>query len=153
MDAVTYPETKVADFVNRYFVPARIDFKDNPDVAAKFGVMWSPTILFIDPVDGIVHHQFTGYLPPDAYLAETHIGLGKIAFDHNKFEEAAGWFQKAVEEFPETEAAPQAQYYLGVAQYKRTGRPDGLKEAWKVLLKRYPKSSWATKASFIEDKE
>jgi len=48
--------------------------------------------------------------------------------------------------YPKTDAAPEAQYYLGVAKYKGSHNPLELKSNLEILQKEYPNSEWAKKA-------
>jgi len=52
-----------------------------------------------------------------------------------------------VEQLPRTDAAPEAQYWAGVAKYKATGDPAALKETGRAFSKQYQDSTWAKKAS------
>jgi hypothetical protein len=52
-----------------------------------------------------------------------------------------------VGDFPETEAAPQALYWAGVARYKGTKDGKALAETANAFAGRYTDSSWAKKAS------
>jgi TolA-binding protein len=52
-----------------------------------------------------------------------------------------------VKRYPETEAAPEAVYWAGVARYKATGDASALSETARQFRERYQSSSWAKKAS------
>lgn len=152
MDTVTYSDNRVIEFIESNFVTAKIGFKENRDLAFKLGAHWTPQVQFMDPADSQVHHEFIGFLPPDNFLAEAYFALGKIAYDRGSFDKASNWFRKTAEGFPATETSPQALYYLGVSEYKRTKDHKGMFDVWNELLKRYPKSSWAIKAGIIGNK-
>lgn len=150
MDTVTYSNTRTDEFVQSHFVSVRINFKENRDLAARLGAHWTPQVLFIDPADSQVHHEFIGFLPPDDFLAEAAFALGKIAYDRGMFSDAGSWFRSVAENFPKTETAPQALYYLGVSEFKRTKDHKEMFDTWGVLIKRYPESSWAARASIAD---
>jgi hypothetical protein len=50
--------------------------------------------------------------------------------------------------FSTTYAAPEAQYYLGVARYRRDPQSDELLTQWANLRSRYPESEYRVKQSF-----
>ena len=144
-----WPDPEVEAVVKR-FVPARVHVKDNAAEYAKaserFGVSWTPTILMIDP-QGVERHRIEGFLPKDEFLAQLLLGLGQVAFHEKKFDEAAKGFDAVVQKSPNSEAAPEAQYWAGVARYKGTQDPAHLGATAKAFDDRYSDTVWAKKAS------
>lgn len=102
--------------------------------------------MIVDP-DGSERYRFEGYLPPDEFLAQLQLGLGKDAFSHDQWNDAERWFRAVVQRFAKTDAAPEALYWAGVAKYKAAGNPAALKETADQFAKQYPQSVWAKKAS------
>lgn len=151
MDTVTYPDDRVTEFIETNLVATKISFKDNRDLSFRMGAHWTPQVQFIDPADTQMHHEFVGFLPPEDFLAEASFAMGKIAYDRGRFGEASDWWRKTAEDFPATETSPRALYYLGVSEYKRTKDHQGMFDVWRRLLKNYPDSSWATRASIINN--
>jgi len=96
--------------------------------------------------DGEEHHRFVGYLPPEDFIPQIVLGKGKTEFELDRFEQAIQCFQEILVLFPKTEAAPEAQYYLGVAKYKASHDPKELKLGLEVLKRDYPSSEWTKKA-------
>ena len=90
-------------------------------------MQWTPTLLILDP-EGTQRHRFEGYLPADEFLAQLHIGLAHAAFSRKQWDEAERRYRQVVEQFPTTEAAPEALYWSGVAKYKASGNPAVLGE-------------------------
>jgi thioredoxin-related protein len=111
----------------------------------RFGVIWTPTIILLD-VNGNEHHRFTGYLPPEDFIAQLILGKGKMEFNRDNFEKTMQCFQEILVRFPKADAAPEAQYFLGVAKYKASHDPKELKNGWEALQRDYPNSEWAKKA-------
>jgi len=95
---------------------------------------------------GEEHHRFVGYLPPEDFIGQTILGRGKSAFDLDRFDQAIQCFQEILVRFPKADAAPEAQYYLGVAKYKASHDPKELKVGLEVLQRDYPNSEWTKKA-------
>lgn len=115
-------------------------------LSAKFGAPWTPTVLLLDP-DGVERHRIEGFLPPDEFLANLTLGLGHLAFQAGRWEEAENRFQSVVEKFANTDAAPEAQYWAGVSRYKATGDAGELQKIAAAFDKKYRDSIWSKKAS------
>ena len=148
MDAVTYPQDKVALFINDHFVPVKIHTDDHPELTDKYRVPWTPTYIILG-ADGTEHYRETGYLPPKDFLAHMNLALGRAAFEERDFAAAAGFFQAVADDYGESEAVPEALYFLGVCKNRmKGGTSDDRKAIWKRLLGEHPKSDWAKKASF-----
>lgn len=148
---MTYPDPKVADFVAQHFVPVKLDIRTATDAAKRLKVSWTPTLVLRD-AEGEERHRFVGFLPPAEFVAHLTLGLGKSDFERGNFPAAAERFAAVVRGCPACEAAPEAQYFLGVAKYKQTKDVAPLKEEWKRLTEKYASSDWAKKASFVFQK-
>ncbi|HOL68241.1 MAG TPA: tetratricopeptide repeat protein [bacterium] len=112
----------------------------------RFDAQWTPTGIILDP-EGKEQHRFEGFLPVDEFLAQLQLGLAKVAFSHNQFQEAEKRFQEIVDQFPDSEAAPEALYWAGVSRYKETDDGAALTETGRQFQKRYQDTIWAKKAS------
>jgi len=143
--AVTYPDSNVCASVEKNFVPLQIDFNKGKALVKRYGVKWTPTIVILD-LNGNEHHRFIGFLPPEDFAAQLFLGKGKTEFDLNHFEEAIQCLQEVLVRYPKADAAPEAQYYLGVAKYKASHDPKQLKLGLEGLQKDYPNSEWTKKA-------
>ena len=75
------------------------------------------------------------------------LGLAKSAFARGSFAEAEPLFRTIVEKYPNSDAAPEALYWAGVAKYKASGDPAALGETGRAFSTRYSDTSWAKKAS------
>ena len=73
--------------------------------------------------------------------------LEQVAFKRGAFDEAERHFREVVEQYPNTEAAPEALYWAGVARYKGSGDGAALADTAAQFRGRYQESSWAKKAS------
>jgi len=122
--------------------------KDSVAAAAaeRFQLQWTPTIVILD-TGGREVHRIEGFLPNDDFLAQLRIGLGQVAMSAKRFTDAEREFHQVVEELPNTDAAPEAQYWRGVSKYKGSNDPAALKETAEAFRKRYSDSTWAKKAS------
>src|SRR5512135_2276478 len=117
MGAVTYPDKKVADFVTGRMVALQV-LADNP-LAGEFGVKWTPTIIILDS-SGKEHHRTVGFFPPDEFIPNLLLGMGKIDFDTDRFKDALVHFDSLLKEYPKSNAAPEAIFLAGVSGYKST---------------------------------
>ena len=145
-----YPDERVVRLVTFEFVPIRIHVRDAGDVYSRVSqqlyVQWTPTVLILDE-DGIERHRVEGFLPVDDFLAQLKLGLARIAFQRGAFDEAERRFRQVVDEHPQSEAAPEALYWIGVSRYKGQGDASALAETARAFSTRYTDSAWAKKAS------
>ncbi len=133
-------------FINDNFVPVKIHIKEQPKTFERFGAQWTPTIQLLDP-DGAKRHQFEGFLPADDFLAQLKLGLAHSAFARQQWKEAENRYEDIVRALPGTDAAPEAQYWLGVSRYKNSGDGACLQQTAEAFRTRYSDSPWAKKAS------
>ena len=144
MGAVTYPNEKVVDFIERHMVPIQVLFDSQP-LATKFNIQWTPTVITLDE-EGKEHHRTVGFLSPEEFTPSLMLGVAKCHFDREKFGEAVATIEEILMDYPKSEAAPEAVYIRGVALYKSTHSAEHLKEIYKRLQSEYPSSEWAKRA-------
>ncbi len=118
-------------------------------IIQRYKQVWTPTILVLSP-QGDVYHEWSGYLPPDLYLAQLYLGLGKAALKEDRNEDAGRHFDRVAEQYPDSDAAPEALYWAAVTRFKGSGKGVDLQEGWRRLRERYPDSAWRQKQSFME---
>jgi hypothetical protein len=145
-----WPDERVVRLVTENFLTARVHVKqqaaDFKRFGARYGAQWTPTILFLDP-GGVERHRIEGFLPASDFLAQTTLGLGHLAFHAEQWSEAERQFHAVEEQFPDGEAAAEAQYWSGVSRYKATGDAAALAQTALAFDRRYSDTSWAKKAS------
>ena len=150
MDTVTYPDSRVAQFVNDHFVPAKVAVKKEPRLAEEYLVSWTPNVVIADD-RGRVHDRVEGYLPPEEFVARLSLGLGKYRLAGKQFAGAAERFEEAARRHAGTDAGAEALYWLGIARYKDGHDPAQLRQRWQTLAQEYPKSEWTLRTR-IPDK-
>lgn len=143
MGAVTYPDARVAEFVTSRMVPLQVP-ADSP-LSGDFKVKWTPTIVVLD-FYGKEHHRTVGFFPPEEFVPNLLLGVGKIDFDIDQFNDAILNLDQLVAKFPKSDAAPEAIYLRGVARYKSSHNAAPLKEAYEKLKAQYPTSEWTKRA-------
>jgi hypothetical protein len=145
-----YPDNRVVRLINEHFVPARVHVKEQPEdfmrLGDRFNAHWTPTTLLLEP-DGTERHRIEGFLPTEDFLAQLTLGLAKRAFAKQQWDRAESLFQDIVESYPNGSAAPEAQYWAGVARYKRTNDSSALRETAQEFTRRYADSEWAKRSS------
>jgi len=144
MDAVTYPDKKVTEFIRENLIPLRVPFDAKP-LSTDFNVAWTPTLISLD-ADRKEHHRTVGFLAPEEVIPSLLLGLGKSWFDREQFDEALEYLEKVLSEYPKSDSAPEAMYLRGVARYKKTHDAKPLKEAYMELKDEYPSSEWTKRA-------
>jgi thioredoxin-like negative regulator of GroEL len=141
-----YPDPRVTEFITSHFVTARVHIKEQPAMWHRFGVRWTPTVLVLAP-DGKEVRRVEGYLPADELLGQLGLALGYLAVAKKEWPRAEQEFERVADEFPETDAAPEAQYWAGVARYSASHDASALKETARRFAQRYKTTSWAKRAS------
>jgi len=144
MGAVTYPNEKVIEFIEKYLVPIQVLFDSQP-LATKFNIQWTPTVITLDE-EGKEHHRTIGFLSPEEFIPSLMLSVAKSHFDRGKFDKAITMLEGILKDYPKSDAAPEAVYVRGVSLYKSTHKADPLKEAYKKLQAEYPSSEWAKRA-------
>jgi TolA-binding protein len=91
--------------------------------------------------------RIEGYLPKDEFRSQLEMGLARIAFMNKQWADAEQRYGQIIERFAETAAAPEAVYWRGVSQYKRTNDHTVLGGVAEELGEKYQQSVWAQKAS------
>jgi TolA-binding protein len=144
MDAVTYPNESVTEFIQKNMIPLRVAFDAQP-LATDFNIKWTPTLITLD-AEGKEHHRTVGFLPPEELTPSLLLGIAKTYFDQEKFSEALSALDKILAEYPKSDSAPEAIYWRGVCGYKSTHHPKPLKEAYEQLQTKHPSSEWTKRA-------
>ena len=133
-------------FISDNFIPVKIHIKEQPKTFERFKALWTPTLLVMD-ADGVERHRLEGYLPVEDFLADLELGLAKLHFQKQQYQEAEKRYRSVYRAYPKSAAAPEACYWAGVSAYKATNKPEPLTEAAQALKEKYPESEWARKSS------
>lgn len=144
MDAVTYPQEKVASFIQSEMIPLRIPFDHKP-LSEDFAIKWTPALITLD-TDGKEHHRTVGFMEADELIASLILGMGKSHFDRGEFDQAIKHFERLLADCPKSSSAPEGIFYRGVARYKSSGNPKPLREAYDKLTADYLDSEWTKRA-------
>jgi hypothetical protein len=144
MGAVTYPNEDVISFIQDNLIPLQIPADAQP-ISTDFNIWWTPNIITLDS-EGKEHHRTIGFLPPDEFISSLMLGIGKTNFDLGKLDEAVSVLESLIGQCPQSKAAPEAVYYLGVSNFKTAHDASHLKKAYERLKSEYPDNEWAFRA-------
>lgn len=145
MDAVSYPQPGVIEFVNNNLIPLQIP-ADNKELGSKYAAKWTPLLLLLD-AGGKEYYRTLGFFAPQELIASLLLGLGKASFDRGDRSAAIRFFERILKEYPQSGAAPEAIYLKGVSGYIESHDVNHLKDLHKALQRDFPASTWAMRAS------
>ncbi|MDD2558719.1 MAG: hypothetical protein RBR43_09125 [Desulfuromonadaceae bacterium] len=145
MDAVSYPQPSVIDFISNNLIPLRIA-ADHKELAPRFRVKWTPVLLLLD-ASGAEVYRTLGFFSPEELIASLLLGIGKSNFDKAERSAAIKKFDLILKEYPQSGSTPEAVYLQGVANYIETKDVSHLKELYQTLKRDYPQSTWLMRAS------
>ena len=148
---MTYPQTEVIEAIIAHAIPVQIDNSrpENNVFLHSIHSIWTPDIRILSH-DGFEMARWDGFLPPSEFVARTQCALAMAFLRSKRFNEAERLYVNVLSRFSTTYAAPEAQYYLGVARYRRDPDSDELLNQWANLRSRYPSSEYRVKQSFKE---
>jgi hypothetical protein len=144
MDEVVFPDNDVANFLTDRMVPLRAQIGAKT-LASDFRVVWTPTLIILDYY-GKEHQRTVGFIPQDEMVATLLLGIAKVGFDNDQFNEAVIQLNTLLNGYPQSAVAPEAVYLRGVARYKSSHSAGALKEAYQQLKAEYPESKWTRRA-------
>ncbi|OPY79003.1 MAG: hypothetical protein A4E65_02023 [Syntrophorhabdus sp. PtaU1.Bin153] len=144
MDAVTYPQKVVIEFLNQTVIPVRVPFDSEP-LATQFNLKWTPMLLILD-WNGKEHSRIVGFLPPEELIPSFLLGIAKMYFDLDRFADSTTNLDRILVNYPTSAAAPEAVFLKGVNGYKGAHNVQALKQAHERLQAKYPSSEWAKRA-------
>ena len=90
----------------------------------------------------LLGHDLAGEL-----LGQIGLGLGFLAVSRKDWATAREEFERVVQQYPDTEAGPEALYWAGVAKYSASHDATELKSLGRQFKERYTDTAWAKRAS------
>lgn len=149
MGTVTYPDSQVAEIVERATIP--VQFDNTADSAQptvqRYHHVWTPDLRILTE-DAEDLYRWNGYLPPAEFAAQLLAGLAHAKLRLRAYDDAIALYEETVRRFPTALVAPEAQYFLAVSRYRKSGEGSDLLKGWHRLEGRYPKSEWVVKQDF-----
>lgn len=144
----TYPEKSVIDFVNENFIPVQLNQRQNPELFKQNKVIWTPTVTICDS-RGAEQFRWIGYLPPEEFMPKAKFAPAWLAMLDQNFSQASIILKEIVSLHKNSLTAPEAMYWLGVADWKVSRDFADLSNSWTSLMEIYPNSEAARKASCL----
>ncbi len=144
MDAVSYPNAAVANFINSQLIPLRV--RSDHALAGQFAIKWTPSLLLLDS-GGQEHSRTVGFLGAEELIPSLLLGQAKVFFNYDRHPEALRCLNSICSEYEQSMATPEALFLRGVNLYKHTKNPTPLKEAYETLLAKFPNSEWTKRAA------
>lgn len=145
MDAVSYPQPSVIEFINKNLVPLQIP-ADDKELGSRYSAKWTPLLLLLD-ASGKEYYRTLGFFSPQELIPSLLLGLGKASFDRADRPAAIQSFERILKEYLQSGSAPEAIYLKGVSGYIETHDVNHLKDLHKTLQRDFPASTWAMRAS------
>ncbi len=149
MGAVTYPQSTVSEAINAHCIPIQIDVTDSAaePMLQKFRHIWTPDLRVLE-ADGNELYRWNGYLPPFEFAPQFLAAVAHAHLRRKQFDAAIEIYEDVLKRFPTSLAAPEAQYFLSVSNYRKTHEANELLRGWHELEKTYPSSEWTVKQNF-----
>ncbi len=144
MDADTYLDKNVIEFITRNFIPFH-ELSDAIPLSTDFNVQGAPTLILLDS-SGKEHYRAVGFMPAQEMVPLLQFGLAKTFFDLGQFDQAIQRLDAIVSEYPKSYTAPEATYLRGVYSYQRTHERIHLRQAYEKLRHEYKQTGWAIRA-------
>ncbi|MBI2413097.1 MAG: thioredoxin fold domain-containing protein [Deltaproteobacteria bacterium] len=142
----TLENEDVASLIERECAPIKLNIEDKKELAKERNVDWTPTFILADE-HGRELERWVGYLPARDFMAQLLLSKGLSDFHLERHTDAIAEFEEIVEEFTDTDLVPEAEYFIGAANFKLTGQNDTLIDVCHILTSRYPESQWTKKCS------
>lgn len=149
LDTVTYPDPRVAQFVSDHFIPVRVNIREQPELGKAYHIHAAPTTVILDRESE--YYRLSGFLPPQDFLAYLIIGRAVADCDRGKYAEAIDALNQLVSQGDghPVDVLAEAWYWLGRARFKQSGDREAALPSWKVLVERYPQTSWAKRVAYL----
>ena len=146
------PRPEVIEFVSQHFVAYQVNTKEpaveDRKLLAADRLLWEPGFVILDH-GGRELRRTVGFLPPEEFLAELRLVLGKTALLHAWSPESQAWF--AAVGAGTSSVAPDALFWAGIAAYRIERDLEILRQRWGELRERFPDSAWWIRADVFDD--
>lgn len=142
----TLNNEKVASVIERETAPLIFNIAEHMELAKEYRVDWTPTFIICDE-RGRELERWVGFLPPEEFITQTLLSKGLAAFHLERYGDAIDDFEELIEEHTDSELVPEAEYFMGAANYKITGDKGALSKVCAILNNNHPESSWTKRCS------
>ncbi len=149
MDTVVYPQPAVSEYVERHFVPIKLNLSDDAEAAQarELVPLWTPTFIIGDGRGREVHREI-GYLPAEDFLPMLTLARAKGLFATARGDEAVQVLDEAIERYQQGGFAAELLYWRALVGYSVTHEREQLQHYWGRLRQAFPDSTWTVRCSF-----
>jgi hypothetical protein len=149
LDAVTYPSATIAKILSDRFGHVKIDSQEQRSIAARFHLLWTPTLVALD-AHGAVLRTVIGFLPPGDLAAELTLMDALWALRRGHHDHARALLQAVRRDHAGAAVISEAHYWEGVVAYRQTHDKDDLWAVWRELVAAHPGSAWARRTTLLD---
>lgn len=135
----TYPDEKVQEEMNQWFVLLKLDLKKDRDIRRELSGYWTPSFYFLDH-NGKSYYNFNGYLPPVEFRLMLRIGFAESMIPKGKYDEVIEVTGKEIDSFTDSALLPKALVRRGIAEYIKTKDNPAFRKTMKEIQNKYPNS-------------
>jgi thioredoxin-related protein len=135
----TYPDPKVQQDINEWFIPLKLDIIGDREVRRNFGAYWTPSIYFVDG-NGNSYYHFNGYLPPEEFRIMLKVGLTETIMPRGRYDDIIKIVDQDIDDFKDNYLLPKLLLQRELARYIKTKDNARLKQTLKDAQKDFPKS-------------
>ncbi len=107
MDAVTYPDPRIVEFVNGSCIALRVSTSSSSPLPARFHIQYTPTLVLVDE-DGREHDRMVGFVRPEELVPALSLAIGKALFNKGLCDRALSFYDKILSEYPRSQSAQPA---------------------------------------------
>jgi len=136
---VTYPDAKVKEEMNDWFVLLKLDLKKDREIRRELSGYWTPSFYFLDH-KGKSYYNFKGYLPPDEFRLMLRIGYSESMIPKGKYNEVIEVAGKEIDSFENSALLPKVLVQKGIAEYIKSKDNMEFRETMKEIQNKYPDS-------------
>lgn len=133
----TYPDLKVQNEINEWFVPLKLDIIKDREVRRSLGAYWTPAIYFLDQ-NGNSYYHFNGYLPPEEFRIILRLGLTETIMPRGRYDDIIKIVDQDIDDFKNNSLLPKLLIQRELARYIKTKDNSPLRKILKEIQKDFP---------------
>ena len=137
--AETYPDAKVQEEMQEWFVLLKLDLIKERDVRRELAAYWTPSFYFLD-YNSKSYYNFNGYLPPDEFRIILRLGSAETMIPKGKYADAIAVMGKDIDQFEGNPLLPKLLTQIGIANYIKTKDTNAFRKVMKDIQQKYPDS-------------
>ncbi|MHB1686414.1 MAG: thioredoxin family protein [Ignavibacteriaceae bacterium] len=137
--AETYPNPKVQEDMNEWFVLLKLDLIKDREIRRELAGYWTPSFYFLDHT-GKSYYNFNGYLPANEFRIILRLGYAETMMPKGKYAEAIQVMSKEIDHFKGNPLLPKLLAQNGIANYIKTKDKNAFMKTMKEIQKKYSDS-------------